>query len=288
MIINRPGASFAYNGVKYVVGEEIIGTDQSEYRNLLGYITEIRDGEDKETENDTPDIYCSFEPPASPYDIVELEKTFSSLYDAPKKLEDIILDMVIMAPEMITPTRELKSGDHVLTVYAVQQDWAVDGEGGCSTETYLDYQTAKMQFNKALAEEIEQGCIQQWQGQKNFVCDASNDSYEAYLDGEYIENHFSVSISKHSVSLPSTIFGNIGRSYIDECRVEDFIEQIDDWDEINAMSRSQYEKLISDPSIPDRIEKQLGMNDAYWEAYWESVSEVAHKMVHKYTKENQT
>lgn len=80
MTINRIGASFVYKGVKYVVGEEVIGTDQSEYRNLIGNITEIRDGEDKETENDTPDIYCSFDPPVSPYDIQELEKTFSDLY----------------------------------------------------------------------------------------------------------------------------------------------------------------------------------------------------------------
>lgn len=139
MTINRIGASFVYKGVKYVVGEEVIGTDQSEYRNLIGNITEIRDGEDKETENDTPDIYCSFDPPVSPYDIQELEKTFSDLYGEPKKLEDIILDCVIMAPSMITPTRELKAGDHTLSVYAVQQDWSVDGERDCSTDAYLDY-----------------------------------------------------------------------------------------------------------------------------------------------------
>ena len=45
MTINRIGASFVYKGVKYVVGEEVIGTDQSEYRNLIGNITEIRDSE---------------------------------------------------------------------------------------------------------------------------------------------------------------------------------------------------------------------------------------------------
>lgn len=59
----------------------IIGSDQSEYAGLIGSILEIRDGDDKETENDTPDIYCSFEPPALPADIAKVEAVFSTLYD---------------------------------------------------------------------------------------------------------------------------------------------------------------------------------------------------------------
>lgn len=109
MILQNKGNEFYYEGVKYVVGEEIIGTSQSEYENLVGYITEIRDGEDKETENDTPDIYCSFEAPISPHDIKKLEDVFSDLYDQPKVLDEICLDMVIMAPAMIIPTRLLNN-----------------------------------------------------------------------------------------------------------------------------------------------------------------------------------
>ncbi|MFQ7551244.1 MAG: hypothetical protein ACLRMZ_14105 [Blautia marasmi] len=59
MIINRIGAEFEYEGTTYVVGAPIVGTSGSEYEGLYGTITEIRDGEDKETENETPDIYCS-------------------------------------------------------------------------------------------------------------------------------------------------------------------------------------------------------------------------------------
>lgn len=286
MIINRPGAFFVYEGVKYIVGEEIIGTDESEYKNLTGYITEIRDGEDKESENDTPDIYCSFESPASPYDIAELEKTFPALYHEPKKLDDIILDFVIVAPSMIIPTRELKDETHTLTIYTVREDWAVEGEGGCSTGTYLDYRAAKLQFNKSLAEEMEQGIVSDWEGKENFICEAAADSYEAYLDGEYMDNHYKLTISMHSIPLPASLAGDIGRSYIAECRIEDFIEQIGDWDEVGTMSKGQYRKLIADPGIPDRIEKKLGMNDAYWDAYWESVSEAAHEIVRKYVEED--
>jgi hypothetical protein len=57
MIINRPGAEFEYEGVKYIIGAPIIGTHESEYEGLFGRITEIRDDEDKETENETPDSY---------------------------------------------------------------------------------------------------------------------------------------------------------------------------------------------------------------------------------------
>ena len=56
MIINRIGAEFEYEGTTYVVGAPIVGTSGSEYEGLYGTITEIRDGEDKETENETPDI----------------------------------------------------------------------------------------------------------------------------------------------------------------------------------------------------------------------------------------
>lgn len=59
MIINQPGAEFFFEDVCYKIGDRIVGTDASEYQGLLGSIIEIRDGEDKETENETPDIYSS-------------------------------------------------------------------------------------------------------------------------------------------------------------------------------------------------------------------------------------
>ena len=101
MLINKPGAEFLYNGITYHVGDVIIGSDQSEYAGLIGSILEIRDGDDKETENDTPDIYCSFEPPVLPADIAKVEAVFSDLYDEKKEVDDICFDMVIMAPKMI-------------------------------------------------------------------------------------------------------------------------------------------------------------------------------------------
>lgn len=108
MIINRIGAEFEYEGVTYVIGAPIVGTPESEYEGLFGRITEICDGENKETENETLDIYCSFEVPVLPCEVKELEKRFSELYQEPKIIDDIALDLVIMAPKMICPLEDLK------------------------------------------------------------------------------------------------------------------------------------------------------------------------------------
>ncbi len=103
MIINECNEVFEYEGTTYSIGNPIIGTDKSEYKGLQGTIFEIRDGADKETENETPDLYCRFEPPSEPEAIRELEAVFSDLYGMPKSLDDIILDFVIMAPDMVRP-----------------------------------------------------------------------------------------------------------------------------------------------------------------------------------------
>ena len=101
MLINRTGESYTCGEGTFTIGEKIYANENSEWEGLLGYITEIRTDGDKETENETPDIYCSFEVPAIPEDIRELEERFSDLYGEPKAIEDIPLDLVIMAPEMI-------------------------------------------------------------------------------------------------------------------------------------------------------------------------------------------
>ena len=53
MIIDKVGSEFIYEGVTYRIGDKVIGTNSSEYAGLNGVIFEIRDGEDKETDNDT-------------------------------------------------------------------------------------------------------------------------------------------------------------------------------------------------------------------------------------------
>ena len=63
MILSKNGEVFQYGDITYTIGEQIAANNQSEYEGLVGVIIEIRDGDDKETENDTPDIYCQFDIP---------------------------------------------------------------------------------------------------------------------------------------------------------------------------------------------------------------------------------
>ena len=279
MILNRLGAEFEYEGVTYTIGGAVVGTAESEYEGLYGRITAIYDGEDKETENETPDIYCEFDPPVTPHEVKALEKTFSDLYDQPKTLDDIVLDMVIMAPEMIRPLDDLHTVSKKIPIYIVMEDWAVDGEHGNSCELFTDYDDARRIMLDKLREELDNGAIPQWSASGAYVEDSSKDSYKGYIEGDYLDNHYEISLLPQSLMMSTQHIQKVGGLYKAQCRTEDFVSQIEDWEEAAAMSAMQYQKLITNPAIPERIEQQLGRNDHYWEAYWESVSEVAHDLV---------
>jgi hypothetical protein len=86
---------------QFFIGEKIIATEASDYHGLIGIIKEARDGDDKDTDNETLDIYCDFHCPAELKDVMELENRFSKLYGHPVCIGEIPLDGVIMAPNMI-------------------------------------------------------------------------------------------------------------------------------------------------------------------------------------------
>ena len=103
MILRENGTRFYVDGKVFIVGGRISANGESEYDGLCGTIMEIRSGTDRETENDTPDIYCDFETPVSEETLRELEERFSGLYGEPKTIDDISLDSVIMSPDMLEP-----------------------------------------------------------------------------------------------------------------------------------------------------------------------------------------
>ena len=255
MIIDKPGTEFIYEGVIYRIGDKVIGTGASEYAGLNGVIFEIRDGEDKETNNATPDIYCSFEEPVMPSDITELEKTFSVLYREEKHLDDIILDFVIMTPEMIMiPQHPQKS----IKVYLLTEDWVVDGNQGNVTFVYSSIWEAKAHLNRLLKKEMDNGCISTWIRQNNYMTDISEMAYEGWIDGDYLESHYAISIEEYEMNLALDVVGNIGRAYMDNSRFDDFASQVAEWDEVGELSDEDYQKFLADKRIPDMIEKQLG------------------------------
>lgn len=65
MLLQENGTHFCTEGKVFTIGGIICANDESEYAGLCGTVMEIRSGDDRETENDTPDIYCAFDPPTS-------------------------------------------------------------------------------------------------------------------------------------------------------------------------------------------------------------------------------
>ena len=287
MIINRPGDEFEYEGITYTIGAPIVGTPASEYEGLFGRITEIRDGNDKETENETPDFYCEFDPPVLPYDVKRLEQVFSNLYNQAKTIDDIVLDVVIMAPEMIRSLEDLSACRNTETIYVLIEDWAVDGEQGNNTAIYTDFEDAKRVFVERLFAEVEGGCIARWIDRDNAAVDSSEFSYECYLDGEYCSNHYSLRIETQKLWMSEHFIREIAETHTASCQLEDFLSQVNDWDELDQLTDEQYQRMIHDPRIPERFQKALGYNDYYWESYWLTMSEVAHEFVRMYLKEGQ-
>lgn len=203
MVYRKPENKLEYNGTIYAVGQEIIGTPESEYEGLYGYITEIRDGNDKKTENKTPDIYCSFEPPVLPYEIKRLEQVFSDLHHKTRTLDDIILDKVILAPEKVKPLDDLDQDRNKMDVWVLVEDWAIEGDYGSSCRLFAELEDARRMMTMLLRFEKKRGTISQWMDRKDFAIDAGKNSYSGYLDGEYIDNHYSLSLEKQSLILPA-------------------------------------------------------------------------------------
>lgn len=283
MILRKKNKPFKYDGKTYFIGEEIVALNNSEYSGLFGRIVEIRNGADKETDNKTPDIYCEFDPPLFPKDIEELEKRFSCLYKAPKKLDNITLDSVIMAPDMIKSVSENTDG-HKITIYSLEEDWAYDDDYGHTTEIISDYMLAKKKLCEKIKNEKEDGSVERWLDDEELIEDYGNDYYEAYLDGYYSSSHYLVSITSHNAAVNDSVVSDIANAYIDNSRVEDFVSQIEQWDEVEKMTDKQYNAMITNKDLPDRIRSALSKNDTYWEAYWQSISELAFRMVEEYSK----
>ena len=205
MIINKEGMRYTYSGTTYTIGAAVVATEESEYQGLCGIITEIRDGSDRETENDTPDIYCCFEPPLLQEEIRELERRFTDLYQSPKKLDEITLDMVIMAPEMVRVISADPSVCKTCKVYLLTMQFTTSWDSGCITELYADHDMARFAMLKGIREEQAEGCIKDWADRDALEEEYCTDFYEAWHRDEYSEKHFTASIEKLSLTLPQRI-----------------------------------------------------------------------------------
>ena len=63
--MNNTTTELQWGDVIFKPGQRVRTTDASDYARLEGVILEIHTGEDKETDNLTPDIHCCFDFPES-------------------------------------------------------------------------------------------------------------------------------------------------------------------------------------------------------------------------------
>lgn len=212
MILRYPGAKFAHAGVTYSIGGTVMATGVSLYEGLLGTIVEIRDGKDRETENDTPDIYCSFETPVIPAEVEKLEKAFSAFHKEPKTLQDIPLQHVVMAPEMIRVLRDRSEPPRQTNIWVVLEDWANNGEFGSSLKLFSAYEEARYTMIDMLRNELDCGLIMGIQSESRFSVMSDDNYYEAWIEGEYVLTHYRVSLEKVPLQLSDSFLLKLAES----------------------------------------------------------------------------
>ena len=198
MIRNKVGEELKYGGKRYYIGQVVYANNISDYAGLIGSIKEIRTGKDKDTENVTPDIYVSFDKPVGE-DIKVYEDRFSKLYGERKTIDEICLDLIIMAPEMLTTVTEIfaqlvKRANEKL--YVVIEEWTVDYESGLEIYGAFNYHDAKRRLKELKENERRGGCVSDWKDCEKLQEDISKDNYTAYIDGEYSSNHYSLFIKE--------------------------------------------------------------------------------------------
>lgn len=259
MIYDRTGAVCRHEGAEYRVGDMVVATPESPWEGLCGTITEIRDGDDRETENDSIDIYCEFLPPIHPEEIRRLEDRFSDLYGMEKRLDDISLDMVIMAPSMIRVIGR-KDEDRKITVYLVREEWALDYDSGYDVRLCLDPDEAKMTMLTFIHEDMENGCISRWLDRGDLDSEIKEDSYEYWLHDSYHENHYLVTLSTHELYIRDTAYEKISACCLNDRLRADLAEQIEGWEELDDLAGDEYQAFISDPAIPERLRTHLKRN----------------------------
>lgn len=98
-----------------------------------------------------------------------------------------------------------------ISIYIVSCHWVINGDPGYSKTLYTCFSDAQKCFFQDLSEERKDGNIAEWQNSPKFVEEKTSQSYECYLDDEYCENHYSISIEEVSLLLSSEFINTISR-----------------------------------------------------------------------------
>lgn len=278
MILTKQGAKYETEGKTFIIGEPIYVADESDYKGLFGIVIEIRDGEDKETDNDTVDIYCTLDEPVLPFDKEQLENRFSQLYGKKIALENIALDFVILSPDMLIPIKSCDEHTDKIELYIVQEECG-DDEFSVYNYYFTDYILAKQKLNEIVAEDFRNGCVNEWQHNDDFKFESGKDYYEAWIDGCHYEKHYTAQIFHEFLCLSKDTFEKIGKAYVNKYLRTCFKEQTEQWDGLDNISDAEYEKLLDSKELPDKIKEKLESDEAFLEKFWEAISSVCFDII---------
>lgn len=192
MILNKKEQSIEIDGKLFKIGNYVIGTNAGDYDGIIGIIREIRTNSDKETDNNTADIYCDFLKPVMKNDIKTVEDRFSKIYKSDYKIDDIDFSGVILAPKML----DIIGGNGTkINIYLVKEDWAYNDSYDSTVDAFFDKESALIDFKKKLSICGSNGdIIPEMSHMDDFISEESGESYECYVEGFYDDNHYSISV----------------------------------------------------------------------------------------------
>lgn len=285
MILKASDTPFLWNGVLYAVGGHVLVTGPSIYQGLYGEILEIHANWRKRDDKDAVQMICTLTPPSLPSELLALAKNGSLYGDTPLKPEDITWERVSMTPDMITPLPQSEGEYLSWTFYAVRSHWSLRGQDGSSEHLFTDGSLAQKHLRDELVSEWSGGIISELRKNPRFIEEESSHSYACFLEGEYCENHYEISLETQTAALSPEFIHTVGGLHRAARIKEDFLSQVCDWEEYNDLTEEQKEQLLRHPCIPAQILRWLDQSSSYQEAYWEAVSEAAHQILQEYQRQ---
>lgn len=143
-----------------------------------------------------------------PDDILVTQTLKDDLYQSPKKLDEITLDMVIMAPEMVRVISADPKECKTCELYLLTTHCTTNLDSSSFTELYADYDAGRFALLQSVREEQQDGCVKDWADRDVLEEEYGIDRYEAWYRDEYFENHFVISLEKLSLMLPPDFIEN--------------------------------------------------------------------------------
>ena len=254
IILSKIGEMIEYAGKKYAVGEKVIANKNSVYEGLIGTIYEIHTDTEKETCNETPDIYCRFQEPVMTVNKEKVRKRLSEAYKKDIRLADAGLDCVIMSPEMLVCMSDLDDGAYKKKVYLLIEDAAVDSDTFYTTDVFADMDMAQQQFEIKLSKEMDKGMLKDITVSDEYVLEVGDNSFEYFRSGRFCEWHYSLKIIEDEIVIPLEFVKEINKIFFDE--------------------------LVADNAgLSNAVKEELGNDKKFLDKYVSFVNKVAEELV---------